>query len=235
MARILLVDDDYDIRELGRALLSHMGHEVHTADGAINALLVLRSATFDLLITDANMPNHTGFDLLKMVRLEGRWPNLTSVMLTGRRERQDVERAVKEGAHAYIVKPLEPLVFTEKIQELLDRKNPPEDSITLPQADFAISANVQMAVELHSISEIGITLKSTYQFRSGTLLPLESEIFKHIGIKNPLMRVFVSQKKEGDWETRLTYTDLSEKEAEKIRAFTQRQTRAEKKTEKKAS
>ncbi|RYZ69803.1 MAG: response regulator [Proteobacteria bacterium] len=225
MARILLVDDDYDIRELGRALLSHMGHEVHTSDGAINALQVLRSATFDLLITDVNMPNHSGFDLLKMIRLEGKWPNLTSAMLTGRRERQDVERAVKEGAHSYIVKPLDPLHFTEKIQELLDKRNPPEETIALPQADFAISANIQMSVEIHSISEIGITLKSSYQFRSGTLLPLESELFKHIGIKNPLMRVFVSQKKDGDWETRLTYTDLSEKDAEKIRGFTSKQAR----------
>lgn len=223
MARILLVDDDYDIRELGRALLSHMGHEIHTADGAINALQVLRSAEFDLLITDANMPNHSGFDLLKMVRLEGRWPKMTTVMLTGRRERQDVERAMKEGVHAYIVKPLDPELFTEKIEDLLEKRNPKDETVDLPQADFAIRAQVQMGVELHSISEIGITLRSTYQFRSGTLLPLQSEIFKHIGIKNPLMRVFLSQKRDGEWETRLTFVELSEKEADKIRAFTLKQ------------
>ena len=222
MARILLVDDDYDIRELGRALLSHMGHEVHTADGAINALQVLRSADFDLLITDANMPNHSGFDLLKMVRLEGRWSKLTTVMLTARRARQDVELAAKEGAHAYIVKPLDPELFTEKIEELLERRKPKDETIDLPHADFAIQAKIQMNVELHSISEIGITLRSNYQFRSGTLLPLESEIFRHIGIRNPLMRVFVSQKRDGEWETRLTFVELSEKDTDKIRAFTQK-------------
>jgi CheY-like chemotaxis protein len=226
MARILLVDDDYDIRELGRALLTHMGHEVHTADGAINALQVLRSAAFDMLITDANMPNHSGFDLLKMVRLEGKWPTMTNVMLTGRREKKDVELAVKEGVHAYIVKPLDPALFTDKIEDLLDKKLPKEETVLLPHADFAVRASVQMGVEIHSISEIGITLKSSYQFRSGTLLPLDSEIFKHIGIRNPLMRVFLSQKRDGEWETRLTYTELTEQEAEKLRAFTLRQSQA---------
>lgn len=226
MARILLVDDDYDIRELGRALLTHMGHEVHTADGAINALQVLRSAAFDMLITDANMPNHSGFDLLKMVRLEGKWPTMTNVMLTGRREKKDVELAMKEGVHAYIVKPLDPALFTDKIEDLLDKNMPKEETVLLPHADFAVRGSVQMGVEIHSISEIGITLKSSYQFRSGTLLPLDSEIFKHIGIRNPLMRVFLSQKRDGEWETRLTYTELTEQEAEKLRAFTQRQSQA---------
>lgn len=236
MARILLVDDDYDIRELGRAILSHLGHDVHTSDGAMNALHVLRAHTFDLLITDANMPNVSGYDLLKMVRGDKRWQDLTTVMLTGRREKKDVERAKLEGVSAYIVKPIDPVAFTAKIDEiLLQRKSKHVDFIAAPaddgpHADFAIRANVKMAVEIHSISEIGITLRSTYQFKSGTLLPIDSDIFKRIGISPPLMRVFLSQKRDGDWETKLTYADLSDQDAEKIRRFTSRQNPGQKNT-----
>jgi len=219
MARILLVDDDYDIRELGRALLSHAGHDVHTADGAINALSVLREFQFDMLITDVNMPNHSGFDLLKMIRIEGKWPHLITVMLTGRREKRDVEAAAREGVHAYIVKPIDPERFTERISSLLAK----DTEVALPSVDFSIVAQVAMNVEIRSVSEIGITIKSPYQFRSGTLLPLESAIFKRIGIPNPLTRVFVSQRKDGEFETRLTFVDLNAEDAEKLRAWTARQ------------
>lgn len=216
MARILLVDDDYDIRELGRALLAHAGHEIHTADGAINALQILRELSFDMLITDVNMPNHSGFDLLKMIRLEGKWPHLVTVMLTGRRERRDVEAAAREGVNAYIVKPIDPELFVERIDSLLAQ----DVEVALPSVDFSIVAQIAMNVEIRSVSEVGITIKSPYQFRSGTLLPLESAIFKRIGIPNPLTRVFVSQRKDGDWETRLTFVDLNDQDAAKLKAWT---------------
>ena len=217
MARILLVDDDFDIRELGRALLTQAGHEVQTSDGAINALQILRESPFDLLITDIGMPTHTGFDLLKMIRLEAKWPNLTTVMLTGRREKRDVELAAREGVEAYIVKPLNPEAFVSRIESLLEKNEviPP-----LPTVDFSIIAQIQMNVEIRSVSELGITIKSPYQFRPGTLVPLESAIFKRIGISNPLTRVFVSQKKDGDWESRLTFVDLNEDDAGKLRKWT---------------
>jgi DNA-binding response OmpR family regulator len=219
MARILLVDDDYDIRELGRALLSHTGHEVYTADGAIGALAILRERPIDMLITDVNMPNHTGFDLLKMIRLENKWSHLITVMLTGRREKRDVEAAAREGVHAYIVKPLDPLIFTDRVDTLLAK----DTEVHLPTVDFSIVAQVAMNVEIKSVSEVGIVIRSPYQFRSGTLVPLESAIFKRIGIANPLTRVFVSTRKDGDFETRLTFVDLNEEDAQKVRLWTNSQ------------
>ena len=220
MARILLVDDDFDIRELGRALLANAGHEVHTADGAINALQIMRELPLDLLITDIGMPTHTGFDLLKMIRLEAKWPGLMTVMLTGRREKRDVEAAAREGVDAYIVKPLDPEVFVSRIDGLLAKN---DIVMPLPSVDFSIVAQIQMNVEIRSVSELGIVIKSPYQFRSGTLLPLDSAIFRRIGIANPLTRVFVSQRKDGDWESRLTFVDLNESDKQKIRSWTNQQ------------
>lgn len=220
MARLLIVDDDYDIRELCRALLTHAGHDVHTADGALSALKTLREYAFDMMVTDVNMPNHSGFDLLKMVRLEGKWPHLATVMLTGRRDPRDVETAGREGVQAYIVKPLEPELFVSRIESLLEKNNV---IVPLPTVDFSVMGQVQMNVEICSISELGITIKSPYQFRAGTLIPLDSAIFRRIGIPAPLTRVFVSQRKDGDWETRLTFVDLNELDAEKMRLWTQQQ------------
>lgn len=156
MARILLVDDDYNIRELGRALLTMSGHEVHTSDGAINALIILREYNnIDMLITDVNMPNHSGFDLLKMIRLEAKWPFLMTVMLTGRREKRDVEAAAREGVDAYIVKPIDPELFVKRIDSLLAR----DTEVALPSVDFSIVAQIAMKVEIRSVSELGIVIK----------------------------------------------------------------------------
>lgn len=220
MARILLVDDDFDIRELGRALLVNAGHEVHTADGAINALQIIRELPLDLLITDIGMPTHSGFDLLKMIRIEAKWPGLMTVMLTGRREKRDVEAAAREGVNAYIVKPLDPEAFVSRIDGLLAKN---DIVMPLPTVDFSIVAQIQMNVEIRSVSELGIVIKSPYQFRSGTLLPLDSAIFRRIGIANPLMRVFLSERNDGDWESRLTFVDLNESDMQKIRAWTNQQ------------
>ena len=86
-----------------------------------------------------------------------------------------------------------------------------------------------MNVEIRSVSEIGIVIKSPYQFRSGTLLPLDSAIFRRIGIANPLTRVFISQRKDGDFETRLSFVDLNPEDAAKLRAWTNKQQPVKKK------
>jgi len=124
MARILLVDDDRDIRELGRALLTTSGHDVAVADGVLATLQILQQSPIDLLIADVNMPQHSGFDLVRTIKGDGRWPNLIIAMLTGRRERKDIETALALGVNDYIVKPLNPHLFLKKVEDLLERHRP---------------------------------------------------------------------------------------------------------------
>jgi len=220
MARILLVDDDKDIRTLGTSLLNQAGHESFSADGAVAALEFLQTHSIDLLITDANMPQHSGFDLIRTVKKEPRFNHMTLVMLTGRRERKDIERAVALGAHDYIVKPLDPMLFLQKLQTLLDRRPPSER----PQVDFAAiklenRARVASEIELVSISELGLAFRSPHQYRDGARLEIAGEIFEQIGVEMPILRVQASIRKDEVWETRVIYIGADEKVLTKIRAW----------------
>ncbi len=79
--RILVVDDDEQIRTVSEAVLSHGGYEVRTAADGFEALAMMRRALPDLVISDLKMPNMSGFELLSVVRR--RFPNIPVIAITG--------------------------------------------------------------------------------------------------------------------------------------------------------
>lgn len=220
MARILLVDDDKDIRKLGAALLIQAGHETYTADGALPAIEFLQMHAVDVVITDANMPQHSGFDLIRTLKSEPRWADLTLAMLTGRRERKDIERAMTLGVHDYIVKPLDPMLFLRKVSDLLTRR-PAKDHPELKFASIKIAsrASAVSEIELLSISEIGILFRSPHHYTEGARLELDTDLFEKIGIFSPFFRVQSCTEKSGFWETRLVFVGADERVLSKIRAW----------------
>jgi len=226
MAHILVVDDDHDIRELVRALLTLAGHDVSLADGAINAMQILRRERIEVLITDANMPNFSGFDLLKMVRLEG-LDKLGIVMLTARREAADIRLAIQHGVHDYIVKPINPDTFVNKIAALIEKRPPPdEDEADFPSARVISKAKATMAIDVRFISELGLIARTSYELKPGSLLTVECDIFKEINIPPQNVRVFLCSEKEGQWESRLSFVDLDQHLAKRVRAWVDKSRRA---------
>lgn len=79
--RILVVDDDEQIRQVSERILSHCGYEVRSASDGFEALVLMRKALPNLIISDLNMPNMSGFELLSIVRR--RFPQLPVIAITG--------------------------------------------------------------------------------------------------------------------------------------------------------
>lgn len=79
--RILVVDDDEQIRRVSEQVLSQSGYEVRTANDGFEALALMRKALPDLIVSDLNMPNMSGFELLSVVRR--RFPQLPVIAITG--------------------------------------------------------------------------------------------------------------------------------------------------------
>jgi len=102
--RILVVDDDFLIRESLSELLRLEGYDVDVAPGGHEALSALGSRTYDLVFTDINMPGVTGFDVLREVNLK--YPETKVVLITGFGEIQTAIQAIKQGAYDYVQKPL---------------------------------------------------------------------------------------------------------------------------------
>ena len=115
MARILVVDDDTDILKLVERVLGQVGHTVFTAEDPMRAMDLIQRVGFDLLVSDANLPHYSGFDLVQTIRHEPKYANMSIAMLTGLREKKDIERAIKAGVDDYIVKPIDPLILIQKI------------------------------------------------------------------------------------------------------------------------
>ena len=114
---ILLIDDDINIRNLLQHFIAKMGYEVNTADDGVGALIALGDATFDLIISDVNMPNLDGFKLLKIMRQQK--IDIPLIFLTSRNEEACETEGLILGAADYIVKPIRFPVLKLRIKKIL--------------------------------------------------------------------------------------------------------------------
>jgi pilus assembly protein CpaE len=119
--RILLVDDEEQIRKLLETSLQRRGYEVVIASDGIEALRQIRAKMPDLIVTDVNMPNMNGFELTRRLRADHRTARVPIVMLSARKQADDILTGYAEGADEYIAKPVEMAVLAAKIEVLIKR------------------------------------------------------------------------------------------------------------------
>jgi two-component system, chemotaxis family, chemotaxis protein CheY len=82
---------------------------------------MLRSLPFDLVVTDWNMPNMTGIDLLRAIRAEGALKGLPVLMVTAENNRDQIIAAAQAGVNGYIVKPFTAITLKEKLTKIFER------------------------------------------------------------------------------------------------------------------
>ena len=116
--RILVVDDHIDTGQAMQRLLEGMGYEVETADSFASALEAARRGTFDLLLTDIQLPDGSGLDLLRELRSRGS-PRIKGVTLSGYTEDEEKARSRDAGFIAHLAKPVDFPSLLKMIQDLL--------------------------------------------------------------------------------------------------------------------
>jgi pilus assembly protein CpaE len=119
--RILFVDDEEQIRKLLSTWLTRHGYEVSVANDGLEALKAIRAKAPDLVITDVNMPNMNGLELTRRLRSDHRTARIPVIMLSARKQADDVLSGYAEGADEYIPKPVEMAVLAAKIEVLIRR------------------------------------------------------------------------------------------------------------------
>jgi pilus assembly protein CpaE len=119
--RILFVDDEEQIRKLLSTWLTRHGYEVTVANDGLEALKAIRAKAPDLVITDVNMPNMNGLELTRRLRSDHRTARIPVIMLSARKQADDVLSGYAEGADEYIPKPVEMAVLAAKIEVLIRR------------------------------------------------------------------------------------------------------------------
>ena len=105
LGRLLVIDDEEDLREMLEFIFSGAGFEVATADGGLAALAQARLRRFDLAITDLKMPGMNGIETL--TALKELDPSIEVIVLTGYASEQTAAECMKRGAYGYLRKPFE--------------------------------------------------------------------------------------------------------------------------------
>ncbi|MGB0468043.1 MAG: chemotaxis response regulator CheY [Pontibacterium sp.] len=120
--KILVVDDFSTMRRIIKNLLKELGlTNIVEADDGATALPILKAGGIEFLITDWNMPNMTGIDLIREVRADPKLCDIPVLMVTAEAKREQIIAAAQAGVNGYVVKPFTATVLREKIDKIFER------------------------------------------------------------------------------------------------------------------
>ncbi len=120
---ILVVDDFSTMRRIVKNCLKQLGFEnVTEADDGANALQKLQGGNFKFIVSDWNMPNMMGIDLLKAVRSSDKLKTIPFLMVTAESQKENVLEAAKAGVSNYIIKPFTADVLQTKMEAIFSKK-----------------------------------------------------------------------------------------------------------------
>jgi CheY-like chemotaxis protein len=116
MAKILVADDDRDVRELSIFTLRFAGHEVLGASNGEEAINQAKVNNPDLILMDVRMPKMNGYDACKVLKSDPNTSSIPVVFLSARAQESEVQAGLNVGAVDYILKPISPDQLTEKVK-----------------------------------------------------------------------------------------------------------------------
>ncbi len=171
LGRVLVVEDESEIRDLIVLHLKRSGLEVDAVSSAEDAFSKIESQTYSLLALDWMLPGASGVDITKRVRAEADRNDLAILMVTARAEAADIVEGLDAGADDYLTKPFEPQVLIARVRALLrrNRRSPSGDT-----------SDAKKAGESEFVQVGGLTLDAgTYEVKCcGEPLQLTPSEFK---------------------------------------------------------
>lgn len=139
--RILVVDDDEDIRETLKSLLTKKGYIVDTANDGATAIQLSESTPYNLALLDVVLPDMEGTQLL--VKLKPTTPRMRKIMVTGHASLDNAIRAVNMGADGYLIKPVSPPELLRVIEDQL-RRQEDDERLTQEKITSYIESRIKM-------------------------------------------------------------------------------------------
>src|SRR5690606_32399885 len=120
--RILIVDDSPTMRRIIKNLLKDLGFEnVDEAEDGAMGLEKLRNGNFDFVVSDWNMPNLDGLEMLKQIRADANLSTMPVLMVTAEAKKENIIAAAQAGASGYVVKPFTAATLEEKLNKIFEK------------------------------------------------------------------------------------------------------------------
>jgi DNA-binding response OmpR family regulator len=121
MAKILIAEDERDIRDLIIFTLRFAGHEVVAASNGEEAYQFAAKENPDLVLMDVRMPRMTGYEACRLIKSEESTLHIPVVFLSAKGQESEVAAGIDAGAEEYILKPFSPDQLTEQVNAILNR------------------------------------------------------------------------------------------------------------------
>lgn len=120
--KILIVDDFPTMRRIIKNLLKDLGFEnVDEAEDGAMGLEKLRNGNFEFVVSDWNMPNMDGLEMLKIIRADPNLSKLPVLMVTAEAKKENIIAAAQAGANGYVVKPFTAATLEEKLNKIFEK------------------------------------------------------------------------------------------------------------------
>jgi CheY-like chemotaxis protein len=121
MARILIAEDEPDIRELVAFTLRFAGHEVTTTSNGEEALYKAAEIFPDLILMDVRMPKMTGYDACRAMKADPDLRDIPVVFLSAKGQDSEIQTGLDAGAEEYLLKPFAPDQLTQRVKAILGK------------------------------------------------------------------------------------------------------------------
>ena len=119
MAKILIAEDERDIRDLVAFTLRFAGHEVSAAANGEEAVELATKVNPDLILMDVRMPRMTGYEACKVMKANPDLKDIPVVFLTARGQETEIQQGLEAGAEEYLLKPFAPDQLTTRVKVIL--------------------------------------------------------------------------------------------------------------------
>ena len=123
MAKILIAEDERDIRDLIEFTLKYAGHEVHKASNGAEAVELAPQVMPDLIMMDVRMPRMTGYEACKAMKQIDSIKDIPVVFLSAKGQESEIDTGLEVGAYEYILKPFAPDDLTKRLTQILQQLN----------------------------------------------------------------------------------------------------------------
>jgi DNA-binding response OmpR family regulator len=143
VSRIVLVEDDVEIRKLAADALSAQGHDVESADRALDGLELAVKGSPDLVVLDLGLPDIDGTELLRMIRAVSQVP---VIVITARGADESVVATLDSGADDYLVKPFSMSQLEARVRAVLRRRQGDADSSEMTVGDLTVDVRARTAI-----------------------------------------------------------------------------------------
>ncbi len=215
MYTILLVEDNPADAKIMSFVIERKNYQVLHASEVYQAIEYLNDYKVNLILLDWLLPKISGIELLKTVRAMPKHKLTPVIIVSGKNETKDVQKALQGGASDYIVKPVDPLILNTKLDRLLTESN---DwlSVELDTTERASQAAVDL--QLIKLSEVSVDIKSPLLFTIGSTFKLTAKVLLDIDLPSVLVKVFsVSDMVDGYCTLKCTLVGMKEVDLQKIR------------------